>query len=722
MVTYRHNQPYYELHLSELPENTVHVMSFQGEEHISRLFKYGIDLVSSDPELDPKDILNKKGTFVFNRGDEDPIKINGIISYFEQRGRTPNYVFYYAELVPKMWRLGLTHQSKIYQNMDIEKLVTQVLENSGLSGQDFGFKLDGSYPELEYVVQYQETDFDFINRRLEHYGIFYFFDYEDDNEVIILTDNNDTIPAITQTEDIYYNPNKDSLFETETISELRCRSQVVTGLVQLKDYNYRFPQRNLLVESQIDQDSPGTYYEYGGHFKDSTEGESIAKVRNEEILARSEVFFGKSDCRLFRAGSKFKMGMHYREEWNNPDYVLIKVLSRGTQRGLFNLLPNPKQFTPTYENQFEAIPIDIQYRPPRITPVPRLAGIMTSKIESGAGDEYADIDDQGQYRMKAPFDLSDKGNGEASRAVRLAQPYSGPGFGLHFPNHADTEIVWSCIDGNVDRPLGLGTVPNPSNSSPSAKGNKAQSVIRTAGQNELTFDDTTGQENIILIGTKDWTITIANDKSQSIGNNETLTVGNNRTKKVGSNQSESIGANKTISVGGNHSETISGNMSQTVSSAKSETIALAKALTIGAAYQVSVGAVMNETVGGAKAEEVGGYKNESIGGNKAEKIGGGKNLSIGGDFSIAVGKDIGIAVKEKGSASFKKDLDVATEKTLTIKAKESLLIQSDKDITLKAGKAKLVLKKDGKVELHGGKLNLKGTSDIKIKGSKVAIN
>jgi type VI secretion system secreted protein VgrG len=497
---------------------------------------------------------------------------------------------------------------------------------------------------------------------------------------------------------------------------------VVTGQVKVKDYNHQTPTKNLLVESQIDKDAPGTYYEYGNHFKDKDEGKFIAQIRNEEIISKSEIYSGKSDCRLFRAGFKFKMGKHYLDKWNDSEYLLIKVISKGTQRNLFNLLTDAKQFVPTYVNDFEAIIIDTQYRPPRRTAVPRIPGIMTSKLETGTGDEYAFLDDKGQYKMKVPFDLSDLGDGKASRPIRLSQPYSGPGYGVHFPNHADTEIVWSCIDGNVDRPMGLGTVPNPSNSSPSTKSNKWQSVIRTAGANELTFDDKTGKENIYIHGTKDWTIEIANNKDQTIGNNETLAVGNDRSKKVGANQSESIGANKTISVGGNHSETISGNMSQTVSSTKSETISIAKALTVGAAYQVTVGAAMNETVGGAKMQEVGAQKIVAVGGNSNEKIGGSKDISTGKDLSIAVGKNFGLGVKEKGSLSFKGELDIGTDEKLTIKAKDSILIQSDKDITLRAGKAKLVLKKDGKIELNGGKLSLKGTSDIKIKGSKVAIN
>jgi len=520
MVKYKHNQPYYELRLSGLPEDAVRVISFKGEEQISRLFKYRIQLFSDDPDLDVSSILNKKATFVMNRGDEDPIEINGIISRFEQLGRTPRSVSYYAELVPKMWRLLLTYSSEIFQktdiaNMDIEKIVIEVLKNSGFSGEDYKLKLSESYPELEYIVQYRETNFNFINRRLEHFGIYYYFDHRGDNDVIVFTDTNDSLPAIDQSEDIYYNPNKDPLSEKETISEVTCQAEVVTGLVRLKDYNYLFPSRNLTVESQIDQDAPGTYYEYGEHFKDNSEGNFLAKVRNEEIFSRSKIFKGKSDCRLFRAGFKFKMGEHYRDDWNGTEYILTKVISRGTQRELFSVLPETKEIIPTFENYFEAIPIDIKYRPPRITPVPRIPGIMTAKLESGAGDEYAFIDDQGRYKMKIPFDLSDKGNGEASRPIRLSQPYSGPGYGVHFPNHADAELVWTCVDGNVDRPIGLGTIPNPSQGSPVVGDNKSQNIIRTAAGNEIVMDDKTDEAQI-GITTPDANRMLFDDKDDKI--------------------------------------------------------------------------------------------------------------------------------------------------------------------------------------------------------------
>ncbi len=513
MVKYKHNKAYYKLHFSELDEDVVQVYTFEGEESISRLFQYRFELISENPELNAVDVLDKKATFIITRGEDEPLKIHGVISYFEQKGRTPDYVSYLAVLVPKFWRTSLNYGSRIFQKMDIEKLVTEVLKENDFSSDDFEFSLHGSYPELEYCVQYRETDFNFLNRRLEHFGIYYYFDHKEDNDVIIFTDNITNLNSI-ESEDIIYNPNMDPFSEKESVTEIACKEKVVTGMFRLKDYNYIFPNKELVVENRIDTDAPGTYYDYGDHFKDESEGDVLVKIRNEEIYCSSKMFHGKSDCRLFRAGFKYKLGDHYRQDWNNK-FLLTKIKSRGTQQWLFSILPASRKDIPTYENTFESILADREYRPPRITPIPRIPGIMTARMESDNDEEYAFIDNQGRYKLKLPFDLRDNKDGTASRSVRLSQPYTGPNYGIHFPNHADTEIVWACIDGNVDRPLGLGTVPNPLQSSPVNSENKMQNVIRTASGNELIMHDKI-DEAFISVTTPDAHKLLMDDKNDKI--------------------------------------------------------------------------------------------------------------------------------------------------------------------------------------------------------------
>ncbi|OGU72998.1 MAG: hypothetical protein A2V93_00780 [Ignavibacteria bacterium RBG_16_34_14] len=512
MVTYKFNQPYYELHFSGLDEGIVNVVSFEAEEKISDLFEYRIEIISNEPSLDSLKILNKPATFIFNRGDENPLKIHGIISDFEQYSRTPDYVFYRAILVPRLWRSNLVYQNEIYQNMDIKEVIEDVLVDIGLTAQDYKFDLKNNYPKMEYIVQYKETNFNFLNRRLEHFGIYYYFEQSGDKDIIVFTDANSKLPSIQSS--IGYNINKDPLSEDESITEIMCKEKVVTGMVQLKDYNYMFPEKHLMAQSQLEDNMPGLYYDFGDNFENEKDAEFLAKIRNQEFISQKKRFFGKSDCRLFRVGFKFKMDRHYRQDWNN-DFILTDIKSRGTQQNLFGLLPQSEKILPTFENNFEALPADIEFRPPRKAPIPKISGVMSAKIEGASPEDEIYIDELGRYRAKMFFDLSDKTNGEATLPIRLTQNYSGSGYGTHLVNRVGTEFVWTCFDGNIDRPIGLGTIPNPSNASPTTSGNKTQNIIRTASGNEFLMDDKS-KEGKISLTTPDANKILFDDKDDKI--------------------------------------------------------------------------------------------------------------------------------------------------------------------------------------------------------------
>ncbi|MFA9454539.1 MAG: type VI secretion system Vgr family protein, partial [Candidatus Aminicenantaceae bacterium] len=650
MVKYSSNQPFYELQCSELEEDALRVLSFQGEEKISRLFRYTFELLSEDPELDPVDILNKKAMFVLHRGDEDPLKIFGIISHFEQRGRSPSYVSYYAELVPKMWLTGLTFRNEIYQNMNVEKIVTEVLKIDGLAAKDFEFDLSGSYPDLEYVSQYRETNFDFINRWCERFGIFYFFDHKDDNDVIVFTDDNEKLPAIEQEEDLPYNPNRDPLSEKETIAVITCQSKVVTGLHQVKDYNYRHPSRDLKAESQIDSEAPGMFYDYGDHYKEVSEGEAIAVVRNEETVAQSKVFKGESDCRLFHAGSTFKMAEHYRDDWNEIVYILTQVRSRGSQQGLFAFLTDHAKIAPSYVNEFLAIPNDIAFRPERITKKPRISGFMNAKIDAGGDGQYAELDDQGRYKVTIPYDLSGNSGGEATQFIRMAQPYAGAGYGMHFPLHKDTEVALTFVDGDPDRPVIMNSLTNPATTSPVTSSNQTQSQIRDNGNNEIVLEsadggqiihikqscgheikmDAGGQKielrdtygNEIVLDSGGGTITLyspTNDSKIVLGKSIDMTSTSNIKTNTAADWIENVAGKAKVDVGGDVLNLFMGIKNEVVLGAKSEFLGGVKNEVVRAAVISNFSGLKSEIVKGTVFENNSATKYESDGASSKEK-------------------------------------------------------------------------------------------------------
>jgi type VI secretion system VgrG family protein len=493
-----------------LGAETFSVLRFSGEEAISQLYRFEIDLVSEEPDIDQDAVLGQPATLTIQRGDDGtPRKVHGILAEFEQgqEGRFGHYR-YRAVLVPRLWLLSLSRQNQIYQNKSVVDIVEEELMGAqdkgpaelaaiGLTGQDFEFRVTGSYPVREYVVQYQETDLDFVSRLLEHNGIFYYFEQGDTHEKIVFCDDNVGFPAVVPDSKIPYNPasGTSSAGEDgyeESVGSLNRAQRQITGRMIVKDYNYRTPTTPLQGEADIDDLGHGLISEYGNHFKNPEEGQALAKVRAQEILCRKVEFVGKADRMAFAAGTPFTLKGHYNSGFDQ-DYVLTRVTHSGTQAyAEATGFPEVDANDSDYRNEFTAIPFQVPFRPARLAPKPKLHGVMNGHIDSAGPGTRAEIDSEGRYKLVMPIDLSGTAGGKATRWVRMAQPYGGGQQGMHFPLHKGTEVIWTCIGGDPDRPIITGVVPNPLNKSVINAESHTKNRIQTASGILIEIEDGPG--------------------------------------------------------------------------------------------------------------------------------------------------------------------------------------------------------------------------------------
>ncbi|BCE02725.1 phage baseplate assembly protein V [Marinicellulosiphila megalodicopiae] len=82
---------------------------------------------------------------------------------------------------------------------------------------------------------------------------------------------------------------------------------------------------------------------------------------------------------------------------------------------------------------------------------------------------------------------------QSSRWVRMAQPSAGEHTGISFPLIKDTEVIISCINGDVDRPIIVGAVHNPAKPAITTSANSQSNIIRTNSGITMSFND--GVEN-----------------------------------------------------------------------------------------------------------------------------------------------------------------------------------------------------------------------------------
>ena len=121
----------------------------------------------------------------------------------------------------------------------------------------------------------------------------------------------------------------------------------------------------------------------------------------------------------------------------------------------------------------------VQYRPACATPVPRIYSVENAVVDGEADTDYAQIDENGRYKVKIKFDEGALKNGKASTALRMMQPHAGNPEGFHFPLRKGTEVILAFLGGDPDRPVIAGVGPNAVTPSPVTLSNFSKNVIQT---------------------------------------------------------------------------------------------------------------------------------------------------------------------------------------------------------------------------------------------------
>ena len=484
------------------------VVLFNGKETISSTFEFDILLISDDTPILIDEVLKNKACFTI-KGEERLNVYHGIISKFQQLHEFNGYIFYQVKFVPSMWILNLTFHNQVFIDKSLTQMIQGILSDCNISSTYYGTTLADLNKEKylsdenPYVCQYGETHFNFLSRWLEKNGIFYFFEQDKNNEKISFLNEKSDLKFLVK-HDIDYSPTSGLDPGTEFIHSFNLCQTRMPQRLQLNDYNYNTPNANLTNSVVMDSEGKGDVYYFGDHYNDSDSGGILATIFQEEFLCRQKEFNGESNVTSLRTGYKFALKKHYSDDFNK-DYLVTEIIHKGNQTryvtgdvGRDPIVEEDKYF---YKNQFKAIRADVQFRPQRKATWPRIYGNISAKIDATEDSgNYAYLDEQGRYKVILPFDLSPREAGKASAWIRMAQPHAGGNevientnkTGVHFPLRKGTEVLLSFIDGDPDRPVITGAVPNPVTESVITKKNHTKAVISTEGDNRMIFDDKAG--------------------------------------------------------------------------------------------------------------------------------------------------------------------------------------------------------------------------------------
>ncbi|EOO3687542.1 type VI secretion system Vgr family protein [Escherichia coli] len=483
------------------------VEHFSGREEMSQTYYYIINFTSTDNDLDAGLLLRKSATFTMGTGGlKEQVSqkvVHGVITDFRRISGSADQAKYQVILEPFIKLLDRQHRShRFFVNKSVPEVVTEVLQEHGLKGWEFEFRLKKTYPKREQINQYQESDLQFIQRLLAEVGIFYFFTLQPDTQTEIVHFG-DSQAALTFDKTLAINsPSGMNDNRADSVWGLNVTHNVAEASVTTKAYNHREAQY-LLQSAPADMthgDGDGINYGevYHYHFRHLERGDKIDPV------PETANFYA-------RLGHERYLEEQVRITGNSTDATLapaqVLTITDSLPPTLPALLRNPVLltcvgFSASRKDALQVVLKGVPYsevicwRPP-LLPRPKITGTMTARVTSAKeGDIYAWQDASGMYRVKFDADRDDKNPGQESMPVRLAKPYSGDAYGFHFPLIQGTEVAIAFEEGDPDRPYIAHALHDSRHVDHVTDKNGTRNVIRTPANNKLRMEDKRGEEHI----------------------------------------------------------------------------------------------------------------------------------------------------------------------------------------------------------------------------------
>ncbi|TWU45012.1 Phage-related baseplate assembly protein [Novipirellula aureliae] len=621
-----------------LGEDQVFLTGFSGSEEMSRLFHYQLDLISENTKIKAEEMVGKAVCWNVLTGDGSKRYWHG---YVNQLARGDVDVKglrnYRIEVVPWLWFLTQTSDCKIFQEMEIPKIIDEVLGDFGFADYKPDFQLQ--HKEWEYCVQYRETDFNFLSRLMEQEGIYYYFKHSQNSHQMVITDHKHGVYDLPESK-VDYPPNISQIAVDDHLDSWERRFEYVPGKYSQRDYNFKTPSNHLETEQQTAINLPNIsdyeVYDYPGEYPEKGDGDVETRIRQESEETRHELISSSSTCRSFGTGGKFKVGVH-RDSAEEGAEVVITSIHHIAHEAMAYETSSGGAPPFDYQNSFSCIPADKEFRPARTTPKPTISGIQTAIVTGPEGEEIYP-DEFGRVKCQFHWDRYGQYDDKSSCWIRVSQGHAGAGFGVNYLPRIDEEVVVSFLEGDPDRPLITGRVYH-ANNKPHypLPDHKTRMTIRTnsskggEGFNELTFEDLKNEERLYMQAEKNMDTRVKNDSKERIYGNRHQIIGWEKDGEKGGSQKEMVYQDKHLNVKKDQIEKIEGNYEICVGNGDADE---------GGNHHVVIEKQRTESIGEGNDRTVAKDERIKIGGSLSENIGKDRQTKVGMKQAIEAGQEI----------------------------------------------------------------------------------
>jgi type VI secretion system secreted protein VgrG len=727
------------------------VNRLEARESLSRPFEFTVELLSDNPNIALKEVQGKMMCVQLVRRDGSMRYFTGHVFGFRLKTVDGGVSWYEATLGPWYRYLSMRKDNYLFHYTSLyDQSASIFADYGGLA--DWDWRVGGAAAIMTDACQFDESDSNYLERRWAKAGILYWFEHSETGHKLVLSDDSTACAAIDGGPDVPFQRHGGSA-EEDGLGEWSPGRSITQGTVSLASYDFKAPRpaNTSLPTLQRQGEVPNIEsYDYVGAFgfKDSGDARLQAQLGMEALEASGKQFEGSGNNRQLMPGRWFRLTGHFDSDARGGDEQAREFLVTELRHSASNNYHVRDNQPSHYANELVAIRKIIPWRAPRAlnSVETRIHGIQTATVVGPAGEEIH-TDQYGRVRVQFHWDRVGRNDEKSSAWLRVATPWTGPNFGMTHIPRIGTEVLVQFLDGNPDRPLITGMVPNSDTMPPwTLPDNKTQSGILTRSSpggsydnaNALRFEDKKGEEQLWLHAEKDqltevehdedkWvgndrrktidrdeTSHIRRDRSETVDRDETITVHNNRKERVdhdetisiGDNRSEDVGKNETINVHQNRTRTVDQNESITVHKNRSKTVDNNETDKIGKNWSIKVAKMKTETVGVANLDNVGLARMSNIGVAYSLLVGMIRNTAVGMVDRLTVGKSRTVSIGETH------EIKVGTTQITTV----------GEHLELSCGAAKIVLRKDGSIFLQGTNIEILGSAAVNADSGLIQLN
>ncbi|MGZ9708364.1 type VI secretion system Vgr family protein [Pseudomonas sp. GNP013] len=521
------NQSAFTLTLDGEPSE-LKVQGFSGDEFISLPFRFDLELVCEQPDLDIESLLHRQAFLAF---DPQGRGVHGQVYRVAQGDSGRRMTRYQIALVPQLAYLEHSTHQRMFHKKTVPQIIALVLEAQAIQADNFVFQLSGKYPEREYCVQFDETDLQFIQRLCVESGIHYHFQHSPERHLLVFGDDQSVFAQPDQTTP--YSPGSGMVADTPAIKRFILQMETRTTGVNLRDYDFRKP--SLVLESAASGEQRPDLNEqaYPGHFMDRDHGNYLARRLLERHRSDYRQARGLSDQPALVCGQFLKMAGHPREEWNDL-WLITQLHHEGHQpQVLEEAAPDDygDESSQGYRNDFVVTPWEVMFRTPLIMSRPHISGFQNAVV-TGPVDSEIHCDEYGRVKVQMAWDRDGQHNEHSSCWLRVASGWAHDRYGAVLIPRVGMEVLVGFVNGDSDMPVVMGCLPNAATPVPlDLPADKTRSIFRSqsspggGGYNELRIEDRKGAEEIYLRAQRDWTQHVLNDQQVQVDNHRRVKVG-----------------------------------------------------------------------------------------------------------------------------------------------------------------------------------------------------